>query len=500
MNQNIAGMPPLSMSRGRSNVYFPCGGPGAEPPHMQRGPCYPHPDDKMGNMPPGGMPCGINEFKSPLLDPPNLPMGNPKKKRRTSAAVTPQPSPVLQDLMPQQPSTLGDTIIASNPFDDTPPQSNSMMGHHMQHLGMHMNSPMHSPHSMGHMGGPPPMSSPMNNMGMTMVGNPLSSPIGMGSPMGSPHMMGMINGGPMGPLGSPMPSGSSMMNPNGPMGSPMTSNQHIGPNGPMGSPMSNNSMNIMNNNMVGNPMTSPLAGPPIGSPMMGSPHMNIHNGPMGSPMTQNSTVMSCGPSPNSCGPSPNSCSVSTTTSNNMPPCGQTNLTCGQMNCSPTNTSGNNTNNNNNNMNNCGSAMSCGANVQCGPSCGPRMSGPCMGPRMMPPPPMGHMPPHMMGPHSFPGPKPLPVSAGKVYPENQSMIFNPQNPNAPPIYPCGVCHKEVHDNDQAILCESGCNFWFHRLCTGLSEAAFQMLNTEVYAEWVCDKCLNSKQIPLVKFKP
>lgn len=42
-----------------------------------------------------------------------------------------------------------------------------------------------------------------------------------------------------------------------------------------------------------------------------------------------------------------------------------------------------------------------------------------------------------------------------------MVFNPQNPNAPPIYPCGVCHKEVHDNDQAILCESGCNFWFHR---------------------------------------
>jgi len=50
---------------------------------------------------------------------------------------------------------------------------------------------------------------------------------------------------------------------------------------------------------------------------------------------------------------------------------------------------------------------------------------------------------------------------QIYPPDQSMVFNPQNPNAPPIYPCGVCHKEVHDNDQAILCESGCNFWFHR---------------------------------------
>ena len=26
-----------------------------------------------------------------------------------------------------------------------------------------------------------------------------------------------------------------------------------------------------------------------------------------------------------------------------------------------------------------------------------------------------------------------------------MITNPQNPNAPPIYPCGACHREVHEN-------------------------------------------------------
>lgn len=40
----------------------------------------------------------------------------------------------------------------------------------------------------------------------------------------------------------------------------------------------------------------------------------------------------------------------------------------------------------------------------------------------------------------------------------------------------------------------------RGCTGLTEAAFQLLTAEVYAEWVCDKCLSSKNIPLVKFKP
>lgn len=94
----------------------------------------------------------------------------------------------------------------------------------------------------------------------------------------------------------------------------------------------------------------------------------------------------------------------------------------------------------------------------------------------------------------------PQSMGKIYPPNQSMVFNPANPNAPPIYPCGVCHKEVHENDQAILCESGCNFWFHRMCAGLTEPAFIMLTQEVYAEWVCDKCLNNKNIPLIKMKP
>lgn len=102
----------------------------------------------------------------------------------------------------------------------------------------------------------------------------------------------------------------------------------------------------------------------------------------------------------------------------------------------------------------------------------------MGPGQMgmgnngPMPPMGGSMNHMMmnnGPNGMQGspmgmygpPKPMPVSAGKVYPADQPMVFNPQNPNAPPIYPCGVCHKEVHENDQALLCESGCNFWFHR---------------------------------------
>lgn len=99
----------------------------------------------------------------------------------------------------------------------------------------------------------------------------------------------------------------------------------------------------------------------------------------------------------------------------------------------------------------------------------------------------------------PGQGPGPMGNGKMYPASASMVFNHNNPNAPPIYPCGICHKEVHDNDQAILCESGCNFWYHRTCTGLTEPAFVMLTQEVYAEWACDGCLSSRSIPLVKMK-
>ena len=139
---------------------------------------------------------------------------------------------------------------------------------------------------------------------------------------------------------------------------------------------------------------------------------------------------------------------------------------------------------------------------------PHHGGPGPGPGPGPYPPTSYPGPqhqYMMhnkpGPHmQHPGPPPGTPGTGKIYPPNQPMVFNPSNPNAPPIYPCGICHKEVHDNDQAILCESGCNFWFHRICTGLTEPAYQMLRHEVYAEWVCDNCLGVKSIPLVKMKP
>ncbi|KAL1230300.1 Protein pygopus [Trichinella spiralis] len=89
-------------------------------------------------------------------------------------------------------------------------------------------------------------------------------------------------------------------------------------------------------------------------------------------------------------------------------------------------------------------------------------------------------------------------SARVYPSDQPMIFTSSNPNAPPICPCGKCHREIHDNDQAIQCYRGCKFWFHRTCVGLLEEAWHMVINEPYAEWVCDSCLATKQIPCVIF--
>ena len=88
---------------------------------------------------------------------------------------------------------------------------------------------------------------------------------------------------------------------------------------------------------------------------------------------------------------------------------------------------------------------------------------------------------------------------KIFPMNSPRVFNPANPNAPPVYVCGICQKEVHDNDQAIMCESGCSFWYHRACTGMTENAFALLTNEVYAEWACEGCFD-KGVAFIKCKP
>lgn len=294
---------------------------------------------------------------------------NPKKRRKNAQnPIQNVAPPTAQDLLPPPLSGYGDTIVASNPFDDCPSTVNMVR----------------NPPPMGGMG--------PNNMHMNMnmcrgpMGNQMGSPLGIGSPiMHSPNGMNMMN--------NPM---------------------------------------MMNNPRLNGPMPNHMGGPHMNGPMLNSPNVN---GPMGSPMghPMNSPINNMNPNMN--GPM-----------SNMGP----NVMNGPMN----------------NMNMNGPmGMNPGPNGPMGPNMGPNgPMGPGGGPMGPHGPPMNNN--FMMNPMNTLYSKPMPVSAGKVYPADQPMVFNSQNPNAPPIYPCGVCHKEVHDNDQAILCESGCNFWFHRYVTPL----------------------------------
>ena len=126
-----------------------------------------------------------------------------------------------------------------------------------------------------------------------------------------------------------------------------------------------------------------------------------------------------------------------------------------------------------------------------------MSGP--GPRMMMPQHMHHQQQQQQQFSMYNQGPPMQQNS-IVYPANKPLIFNTQNPNAPPIHPCGVCHREVQgDSEEALLCESGCNFWFHRICINMSPDAYILLRNEPFTEWVCDTCMRTKNIPPIKLR-
>ncbi|KAL3171989.1 hypothetical protein MRX96_043668 [Rhipicephalus microplus] len=74
------------------------------------------------------------------------------------------------------------------------------------------------------------------------------------------------------------------------------------------------------------------------------------------------------------------------------------------------------------------------------------------------------------------------ASGKVYSPRRRMVYDRGNPAAAPIYPCGVCRRAVEDYYEGIRCEVGCNFWFHRSCTGFAEKAFHSLTHDAYTKW------------------
>ncbi len=138
-------------------------------------------------------------------------------------------------------------------------------------------------------------------------------------------------------------------------------------------------------------------------------------------------------------------------------------------------------------------------IPIGPASHPGPGGmPPGGPGSMGPGP-GAMPPG--GPIS-PGEPPsmaLPFSIlNEVCASGQSMVFNSQNPNTPSICSCGICRKEVHNNNQTILCKSGSNYWFHQTCRGLQETAITRKRSQNGS--VTCSSVGRRYVPFFKFKP
>jgi len=99
--------------------------------------------------------------------------------------------------------------------------------------------------------------------------------------------------------------------------------------------------------------------------------------------------------------------------------------------------------------------------------------------------------------SMPSPGNIPAGAlGRLFPGDQAVIVqnstSPTHPYIPPVFPCGLCRREILDNVHGVHCYLGCKFWFHRTCAGLSEEIFQLLLKDPYAEWMCDPCFDLKK--------
>ena len=84
----------------------------------------------------------------------------------------------------------------------------------------------------------------------------------------------------------------------------------------------------------------------------------------------------------------------------------------------------------------------------------------------------------------------------------SPISNAVNVNAPithlNIAICASCRQDILEGDDRLNCFSGCSSnSYHRMCAGLSKTAYDLFMKEQNVEWVCDYCISTRQIPLLK---
>jgi len=56
--------------------------------------------------------------------------------------------------------------------------------------------------------------------------------------------------------------------------------------------------------------------------------------------------------------------------------------------------------------------------------------------------------------------------------------------------CRICNQEIAVGEDMIQCKASCGMYFHKTCTGLTDAAYKFLITEEIAIWCCDFCIKS----------
>lgn len=93
--------------------------------------------------------------------------------------------------------------------------------------------------------------------------------------------------------------------------------------------------------------------------------------------------------------------------------------------------------------------------------------------------------------------PRPTGNNGVSSNNKVVNRRSTSSSSEPVYPCGICLSEVNDDQEAILCEASCQKWFHRVCTGMTETAYNLLTAETSAVWGCDACMEDKGAQLLK---
>ncbi|XP_016403250.1 pygopus homolog 1-like [Sinocyclocheilus rhinocerous] len=93
--------------------------------------------------------------------------------------------------------------------------------------------------------------------------------------------------------------------------------------------------------------------------------------------------------------------------------------------------------------------------------------------------------------------PRPAGNNGALTNNKALNRRSTSSSSEPVYPCGICLSEVNDDQEAILCEASCQKWFHRVCTGMTETAYNLLTAETSAVWGCDACMEDKGAQLLK---